>query len=33
LSRGFVLGLVQRGRAAFDRLGDVYRAEPDIVDG
>lgn len=33
LSLGFVLGLVQRGRAAFDRLGDVYRAEPDIVDG
>lgn len=33
LSLGFVLGLVQRGRAAYDRLGEVYRAEPDIVDG
>jgi ATP-binding cassette, subfamily B, multidrug efflux pump len=33
LSLGFVLGLVQRGRAAYDRLADVYRAEPDIVDG
>jgi ATP-binding cassette subfamily B protein len=33
LSLGFVLGLVQRGRAAFDRLGDVYRSDPDIVDG
>ena len=33
LSLGFVLGLVQRGRAAYDRLRDVYRAEPDIVDG
>jgi ATP-binding cassette subfamily B protein len=33
LSLGFVLGLVQRGRAAYDRLRDVYVAEPDIVDG
>jgi ATP-binding cassette subfamily B protein len=33
LSLGFVLGLVQRGRAAYDRLAEVYRAEPDIVDG
>jgi ATP-binding cassette subfamily B protein len=33
LSVGFVLGMVQRGRAAYDRLQDVYRAEPDIVDG
>jgi ATP-binding cassette, subfamily B, multidrug efflux pump len=33
LSLGFVLGLVQRGRASYDRLRDVYRAEPDIVDG
>jgi ATP-binding cassette subfamily B multidrug efflux pump len=33
LSLGFVLGMVQRGRAAYDRLRDVYRAEPDIVDG
>ena len=33
LSLGFVLGLVQRGRAAYDRLRDVYVAEPDIIDG
>ena len=33
LSLGFVLGMVQRGRAAYDRLLDVYQAEPDIVDG
>jgi ATP-binding cassette subfamily B multidrug efflux pump len=33
LSLGFVLGMVQRGRAAYDRLKDVYQAEPDIVDG
>jgi ATP-binding cassette, subfamily B, multidrug efflux pump len=33
LSLGFVLGLVQRGRASYDRLREVYRAEPDIVDG
>jgi ATP-binding cassette subfamily B protein len=33
ISLGFVLGLVQRGRAANDRLGEVYRAEPDISDG
>src|SRR5262245_36102055 len=33
ISLGFVLGLVQRGRAAYDRLAEVYRAEPDIQDG
>jgi ATP-binding cassette subfamily B protein len=33
LSLGFVLGLVQRGRAAYHRLRDVYVAEPDILDG
>jgi ATP-binding cassette subfamily B protein len=33
ISLGFVLGLVQRGRAAHDRLIEVYRAEPDIRDG
>lgn len=33
LSLGFVLGLVQRGRAAYHRLRDIYVAEPDIVDG
>jgi len=33
LSLGFVLGMVQRGRAAYDRLAEVYRAIPDVVDG
>ena len=33
LSLGFVLGMVQRGRAAYDRLAEVYRAVPDVVDG
>lgn len=33
ISLGFVLGLVQRGRAAYDRLVEVYRSEPDITDG
>jgi ATP-binding cassette subfamily B protein len=30
---GFLAGLVARGRAAYSRLAEVYRAEPDIVDG
>ena len=33
ISLGFVLGLVQRGRAAYHRLAEVYAAEPDIADG
>jgi ATP-binding cassette subfamily B protein len=33
ISMGFVLSLVQRGRAAYSRLDDVFRAEPDVVDG
>ncbi len=33
LSLGFVLGMVQRGRASYDRLVEIYQAEPDIVDG
>jgi ATP-binding cassette subfamily B protein len=33
ISVGFVLGLVQRGRAAYHRLAEVYRSEPDIADG
>lgn len=33
ISLGFVVSLVQRGRASFSRLEDIYRAEPDVVDG
>jgi ATP-binding cassette, subfamily B, multidrug efflux pump len=33
ISLGFVLGLVQRGRASYHRLAEVYGAEPDITDG
>jgi ATP-binding cassette subfamily B multidrug efflux pump len=33
ISLGFVVSLVQRGRASFSRLADVFRAEPDVVDG
>jgi len=33
ISLGFVVGLLQRGRAAFSRLTDIFTAEPDIVDG
>jgi len=33
ISLGFVVSLVQRGRASFSRLEDVYRAEPDVTDG
>ncbi len=33
ISLGFVIGLLQRGRAAFSRLTDIFSAVPDIVDG
>jgi ATP-binding cassette subfamily B protein len=33
ISLGFVVGLIQRGRAAFSRLTEVYSAVPDISDG
>jgi ATP-binding cassette, subfamily B, multidrug efflux pump len=33
ISLGFVVGLMQRGRAAYSRLAEVYRAVPDIADG
>jgi ATP-binding cassette subfamily B multidrug efflux pump len=33
ISLGFVVSLVQRGRASFSRLEDVFRAQPDVVDG
>jgi ATP-binding cassette subfamily B multidrug efflux pump len=33
ISLGFVVSLVQRGRASYSRLEDVFRAAPDVVDG
>ncbi|MCC6217600.1 MAG: ABC transporter ATP-binding protein [Polyangiaceae bacterium] len=33
MALGFVVGLVQRGRAAYRRLAEVYESEPDVVDG
>lgn len=30
---GFVISIVQRGRAAYDRVKAIYEAVPDIVDG
>ncbi|HVW30194.1 MAG TPA: ABC transporter ATP-binding protein [Polyangiaceae bacterium] len=33
ISLGFLISMLQRGRAAFTRLEDVFGAEPDIVSG
>lgn len=33
ISLGFLVGLVQRGRASYSRLKEVFDAKPDIVDG
>jgi len=33
MALGFLIGLVQRGRAAYSRLTDILLAEPDVVDG
>jgi len=33
ISLGFLVALVQRGRASYSRLAEVYDATPDIVDG
>jgi ATP-binding cassette subfamily B multidrug efflux pump len=33
IGAGFALSVVQRGRAGFDRLKDVFGAEPEVVDG
>ncbi len=33
MALGFLVGLVQRGRAAYSRLADIYEAVPDIADG
>jgi ATP-binding cassette subfamily B multidrug efflux pump len=33
MALGFLIGLVQRGRAAYSRLTDILKAQPDVVDG
>lgn len=33
MALGFLVGILQRGRAAHARLAELYRAEPDIHDG
>ncbi|MCC6898630.1 MAG: ABC transporter ATP-binding protein [Polyangiaceae bacterium] len=33
IALGFLVGLVQRGRASYSRLREIYQAEPEIVDG
>lgn len=33
IALGFLVGLVQRGRASYQRLQEIFEAEPDIVDG
>ncbi|HWA73528.1 MAG TPA: ABC transporter ATP-binding protein [Polyangiaceae bacterium] len=33
ISLGFVVSLVQRGRASYSRLAEVFRAQPDVFDG
>ena len=33
IALGFLVGLVQRGRASYARLKEIFEAQPDIVDG
>jgi ATP-binding cassette subfamily B protein len=33
LALGFVVSIVQRGRASYDRLRSIYEAVPDVLDG
>jgi ATP-binding cassette, subfamily B, multidrug efflux pump len=33
MSLGFIVGMLQRGRASYSRLAEVFTAEPDIQDG
>jgi ATP-binding cassette subfamily B protein len=33
MSLGFVVGMLQRGRASYSRLKEIFEAQPDIVDG
>jgi ATP-binding cassette, subfamily B, multidrug efflux pump len=33
IALGFLVGMVQRGRAAYSRLAEIYRAEPEVASG
>ncbi|HYJ07771.1 MAG TPA: ABC transporter ATP-binding protein, partial [Polyangiaceae bacterium] len=33
MSLGFIVGMLQRGRASYSRLAEIFTAEPDIQDG
>jgi ATP-binding cassette subfamily B protein len=33
MSLGFIVGMLQRGRASYSRLAEIFKAEPDIKDG
>lgn len=33
MSLGFIVGMLQRGRASYSRLAEIFQAEPDITDG
>jgi ATP-binding cassette subfamily B multidrug efflux pump len=33
MSLGFIVGMLQRGRASYSRLAEIFKAEPDIRDG
>ncbi len=33
IALGFLVGMVQRGRAAYTRLAEIYQAQPDLIDG
>jgi len=33
MSLGFIVGMLQRGRASYSRLAEIFKAEPDINDG
>jgi ATP-binding cassette subfamily B protein len=33
MSLGFIVGILQRGRASYARVAEILKAEPDIVDG
>jgi ATP-binding cassette subfamily B protein len=30
---GFLIGMLQRGRASYSRLAEIYHAQPDVIDG
>jgi len=33
MSLGFIVGMLQRGRASYSRLAEIFKSEPDINDG